>query len=433
MKSRTLPLNSLWVKRGIHAVTTVAMVAALGTALFCLAASIGLQVKQADGVVPWICLALPWLMLLGAVWGIWKRLPYSIAIPVLALSAAFLGYLAWDDLDRPPAPQVGAIVPADSKSYAIYQRFLKGHTDTSSVEIPKPISLPLFPSDIKEWASFATQNRALLEAAWGHDSLGQAWIDEMAANKPEGLYPPPSMKDPGLDFSKIRRSSQLRWSKFHLYLIDGKPNEAAQLLVSLVHASYHLQSAGTNLVNQMIPVVFLKGAYQRLELIVDDPSLSDQTRKDILATLTEAPSIKLAFANAFLGEQIIARESMDSMRGNPQAAFNELVNVVKVFDDKRDVQLFQNNVLRHFLFNPNRTEREYADYLTESCELLQNRHWDRSEKIAAAFEAKVTSWQLKNPVGRLFGAMALPAFQKIAQNFWQAEDQRIALIHHLQQ
>jgi hypothetical protein len=426
-------VSSRWVKRGIHAVTTVVMVTALGSALFCLAASIGLQVSTADKIVPWICLALPWLMLFGAVWGIWKHLSYLISVPLLGLSVAFLGYLALDDSKRPPAPVIGAIVPADSKSYATYQRFLKGHPYNRSIEATKPIALPLFPSDIKEWTSFAVQNRALLEAAWLEDALGQEWIDEMAANKPEGLYPPPSMKDPCLDFLKIRRTSQLRWSKFHLCLIDGETDEAAQLLVSLVRASYNLQSAGTNLVSQMIPVVLLKGTYQRLELIADVPSLSSQTRKDILAALTEAPSIKLAFTNAFLGEQIIARESMDSMRGNPQSAFDELVNMAQVFDDKRDVQLFQKNVFRHFLFNPNRTEREYADYLTESCELLQNKHWDRSEKIAAAFEAKVTSWQLKNPVGRLFGAMALPAFQKIAKNFWQAEDQRVALINRLQQ
>src|SRR5690606_17654468 len=275
-------MHTPWLLRGIHAVIVVAAMTAFGTALFCVAASTGLQINQAEAAVTWICLALPWLVLLASVWGIWKRLRYAITLPLVGVSSAFVIYMAWDDPSRPPAPTIDALVPADSKSYAAYQRFVK---DPASADLTSDSALPLFPGNVADWPAFVIEHRTQLEDAWEADTSGQSWIIDMARNKPEGLYPPETYNAPGLSFFKVRSAAQLRWAKFHLLVADGQPNEAAQLLLPLLRASHHLQSAGTTLLNQMVPVVLLKGCYQRLELLADDPGLAAATRVELLAAL----------------------------------------------------------------------------------------------------------------------------------------------------
>jgi hypothetical protein len=79
-------------------------------------------------------------------------------------------------------------------------------------------------------------------------------------------------------------------------------------------------------------------------------------------------------------------------------------------------------------FNRNRFEREYVEYLRHATELAAARQIDRLKEI----ENPDRSWTIKNLIGIFFEDMAKPAFAKVVTVFWQAEDQRLALLAQLQ-
>lgn len=425
--SMVLQRLSTLLPRFLHALVICTTALALCISVWCVAASVGLQVTGADKAVVWICLSLPWLGIAASGLCIWKQLRYFVALPLLVTSSAFLAYMARDDPQRTPAPELAKLVPADSKSYLTYKRTLKGEPTT--IENASINNLPHFPAALSDWPTFVAEHRVVLEQAWSHDPIAREWIDEMARHVPEGLFPPPRYNSPGVRFSEVRRGAQLRWAKFHLLVAAGDTNSAVQIILPLLQAGYHLQQASTTLVDQMIAAVLIKGCYQRLELVSETPELSKQVRQDLVATLIESPPIQIGFANAFLGEEFVARSVRDELADQHSYMVDQWTTSRSFFaDEEPSAPPFMQTALGRLLFNPNRTEREYISYLHRCCQLLQERRMDELEQLVNQTEGRLADWRLKNPFGQLFTAMALPAFQKIGSHFWEVEDQRKALL-----
>lgn len=407
--------------RGLHALVTFLAITAVSVTVFCLVSTGGLYGLLSDEVVNGINLALPWLIVLTTAWAVWKKLSYRCSLSFFAASCAFLVYMAWDDGTRPPAPTMASAIPPKSESYAAYRWMLKNDPNSRLKEIASPsVDLPMFPLQHEEWEGFVTKHRAMFEAEWAADSIGREWIEAMARSAPEGLFPSQGIDSPILSFSVIRRSVAIRWAHAQLLWLDGHGDEAIRTLVPILRAGYHLQRGSLALVNQMIASVLLKGTYDRLELI-EYLTLSASARADLVAALQEAPPVVQNIAQAFQGEQIYYRSSVDQVSGD----YSTLIKSVASTEKSR---FAANRVLGRFLFNPARSEREYAAFLNASCRLAQQKQFNVND---TSMEEVLGEKRLKNPVGYILTAMAAPAFPKVAKAFWKAEDQRLALLKNL--
>jgi hypothetical protein len=216
-----------------------------------------------------------------------------------------------------------------------------------------------------------------------------------------------------------------------LLLANGKSDEAAQLLIPVLRAYYHVHQAGTNLVTQMIAVVCLKGTYNQLDSILEKNKVSQATKAEIASILREAPPVAVGIGNAFTGERYFFRTEMDRLRTDVTEVLKSLKQTGQSDTSLQAIPFVDYRLVLSFLFNPNRAEKEYDDFLTETCLLGQNRRLDSSDIAEKAFEEKLSLRRLKNPVGRSLSSMAAPAFDKVLENFWKVEDQRVTLLQRL--
>ena len=77
------------------------------------------------------------------------------------------------------------------------------------------------------------------------------------------------------------------------------------------------------------------------------------------------------------------------------------------------------------VFHPNRTERQMHAVYAQMCSVAETRN---PEALAAWLPDWGNESQLRNPVGRLLAAMAVPAFAKIPKEIWKSEDLRCELL-----
>jgi hypothetical protein len=418
--------RSQFVSRGFHALVVLMAALATGTVVFVLVSTGGLFGLIADSVVAPVNLGLPWLILAGAALAIWKKLSYLITLPVLAVSGGLLAYLAWDVAPAATETPMPRLAAEDSKAVVTYRWLLKSGPGSRSAEIPAgSLDLALFPTERSEWAAFVTKNRRAFEEAWAADTLVREWTDLMAAHPPDGLFPVGGADAPMLNFTALRHSTKIRWARAQLLLLDSKGDEAARLLLSLLRVGYNLQQGCASLVHQMIASVIVKGTYDRLELAAESSALSPATRAEVVAALRLAPPVPGNFGRAFLGEEILARATI-AQTGEGYAF------VIKSVGSAENTRFSANRVLGRLLFNPARTQRDYLAFLHTCCRLAQKRQLAAAWQAYKDFEAGLETKRLKNPVGQLLTTMVTPAFLKVADAFWKAEDQRIALLQRLE-
>ena len=422
-----------WSVRGVHAIAVILAAIALWGSLFYIAGTISLLVENAENAVLWIFRLLPWMIVGASIWAVWKRATYKILLPTLALCGGFTLYLYWDDWTRPPASEFGPVIPNESPSHTAYRWLLKDDPLNRLSEAEGKPELPPFPAEVSEWNSFVLKHRDAFEKAWAEDSLGRSWVDAMAAHAPEGVFPPQGTDGVWPSFSVIRRHCMARWGKTQLLLAEGKNDEAVRLLLPLLQASYHLQQGGNALVTEMIAIVCLRGTYTRLEHLLDISALSATSRAEIVDILKKAPSIQLCIKNAFMGEHYVARSSADLMKSGTTELRKNLESVVMSDDSIQSAIILDQPFWYLLFFNPNRSEREYGDFLDEVCQLVQQRKLASTDPAFQQLEVEIDAWSLKNPLGRKLKTMALSPFKKIFVIFWETEDRRLALLQRLQQ
>lgn len=412
--------------RSLHAASVAGAMALAGAVIFFVLGSLGLRGVLPDAALPWVMGALPVLLLACTVWAIRRQLPYRASLPVAGVSAALLGYLAYDEPSRTPAPDLGRVAAADSRSFAAYRWMVRNDPDGRRAGQPKRATLPpAATGQQSEWLALADKHRVEIEAAWVADDLGRAWIEAMAEAAPDGIYPPMVRPDDTLDFAAVRHIAQTRWGYAQVLMHDRRDDEAARTLLPMVRAYYHLQQGSTMLVSQMIAVVVLKGTYQRLEMLADAGRLSPVMRTDVAGALREAPPLPTALRNAFLGEQMFARSYIEETT-------RDAAKAVKAIASQERTRLPAIPVLSRLFYNPHRSEREYAEFLDEVRQLAEQRRLDELERKSGDLRHRLAQRPLKNPVGQMFMEMSLPAFSKTVAAAWQMEDQRVALLTRLE-
>jgi hypothetical protein len=267
---------------------------------------------------------------------IWRRVSYRYVLPLLVAILAGLGYFTHDDPQRPPAPELGALIVENDPGYRVYRWMLKDDPHSRIAEIhPDLKSLPRFPAKPEEWAAFLVQNRRQFESAWDKDTLGRTWVETIADMKTGAYLGSGKSNSPILAFTPLRFSVQTRWAKAGLLSVDGNQDEAALTLLPLLSASHQIQRSTPTLVQQMVAIVFIKGTQERLRLIIETGKTSQQIRTRILESLESAPPISLVFKNMFVGEQLYARDTFEKVC----ASSDEIVNMVAGIEAGRPARL----------------------------------------------------------------------------------------------
>jgi len=416
-----------FLQRGLHALSVIVAVTLGGLVLFFVLGSVALRVEDYDSEVKWATIALGVILLTLIVWGVWKKVSYRMTLPVIGLCGGFVLYLVWDDAERPAPPDIGPVTPTDSKSYEAYRWFVKGDLHSRLAEQAKELAeLPKFPNDHAQWPEFFAKHRAAFTQAWEKDALGRAWIDAMAQNAPEGVYPPVKKTEgPMLAFTPYRQSASARWGYVQVLVIDKRYDDAARLLVPFLRANFHLQRGGAILVTEMIAVVGLRGSYDQLEILVGTGKLSPEVRSEVAVALKEAPPIQLSLHNAFLGEQAFARIGYDELKKNYSDAAGFVLSVEKS-------KIPTNRFLWRLFFNPKRSEKLHVESLRETRELAELRLLGTDDKRAKAFEANISKKPIKNIVGQIMQQSTMAAYAKVTDVWWQTEDRRLALLKRLE-
>ncbi len=395
--------------------------------MFFAVGSVGLRSSSFDLLVKWITFALPVILILLGAWGIWKKAPYALLLPALVLSGGVIFYLVRDDPVRPPPPNLGMITPPDSASYGAYRWYLKKDPHSRINEFKGKPELPHFPADHAKWAEFAAQHRQVFTQAVANDTLGRDWIEAMARAEPEGIYPPPVEASGAgiLAYAPVRYITDARAGYAQVLMLDQRDDEAAALLVPVLRASYHFERGGALLVTAAVAVAIQRRTYNQLELLVASGKLSPASRASIAGVLKEAPPLSLVFDHAYLGEEAFARTGMDVLKGDYGAMVRTLVPEEKAM-------IPSNHFLWRLFFNPNRSEREYAEFLHEFARNASEREMIANQKRISAFVEEASDWRIKDPVGQLLFRVSLPAFTKLNEAFWKTEDQRVALLQQLE-
>lgn len=370
----------------------------------------------------------PLFGLISLVLGIAFQLRAKFTFPAAMLCTGILVFLGSDDSQRTPAPDFGPIATADAPESCAYLKMAKGtHGNiTTMVAIPQKFSELFIATKPADFDTFLTENRDRIIAEWNADTVGQAWLEEMAKLpiEPRAIVHT-TVDSPIIAFSPFRAIASHRLAYALVMSQNGRDEEASEHLRILLRASYALKRIGVGAVDQMVAVVMEKKVYEAIIYVTDrarSTFVSPQWTA-LLRELESAPKMEFVAERTILGDaqtlrDITDRISRGTLPGDPFAASKRTKELLPFF--------------ARFVIHPKRMEREILEYDREISALVAARKLDDAIAAEERFIGKVGGiTSLRNPGGRKLAALAAPAFHKVGKVLWEAEDSRLALIKQL--
>ncbi|AKC82827.1 hypothetical protein IMCC26134_08675 [Verrucomicrobia bacterium IMCC26134] len=382
------------------------------------------------------------VFLAGPLWVLTRRLRFSATSPApcclsasFALAASVAVFLAWmasdDETLRhttiPPALRNDH--PAANSGYELTLRY--------SINVPGsllstvPESKLVFPSaelgaeNDAKWTDFIVKNSTELDTLWPKLAPLHSWMGELATAPYLGDHTDHT-DSPILHFRSMRLISQASCARALLLAAEGRRDEAVETVLPLLAASRNIQPHSNNLVRRMIGLVMQRLAQNTLTRVLATGGISPANRDRLSAALAPAPD---AAEQASL---LIWCE------------YPALSNLLLSIDAENATTIFslpgsENSLLRglaRFAFsvsmNPQLTVNQYGDYLVRSGDAASRRDLATLKTNANEFiEHLAVKFPGKNYGGRMILAMATPAYAKVVENYWKAEDERAALLKRL--
>jgi hypothetical protein len=346
-----------------------------------------------------------------------------ITLAALVPTALFV-YLVHDD--RPYAmPDLGLRAESDDPGYRTLMWFGRGSPFSRLDEMAgldagssDEVRLPQVPV---MWATYVRDHRVAIERAWDDLSLGLEWTERLAQEPPRGVWRH-RVGDPLLEFRAIRRLVFVANAHAFLLAVDNEPDLALETLIPVIRAMHNLQRTGPQLVNGMVAAASLQATFVDAEVILSTGGVSPGTRAKLREALESAPPISDVMHNIFGGEIEYAASVLDQYEAESAGAL--------AGDPRIDPWIGTGMSLAgRLVFNRNHTLRNVADTIRQAEALALARNYDRLDQ----WRPPQTGWneQIKNPVGRLLGAMIISAPGKEIQRIWEDEDLRLDLLKQL--
>ncbi len=346
-----------------------------------------------------------------------------ITLAALIPTALFV-YLVHDE--SPCAmPDLGLRAENDDPGYRTLMWFGRGSPysrldEMAGLDAGGPDEVRL-PPDPLMWAVYARAHRVAIEKAWDDLSLGLEWTDRLAQEPPLGVWRH-RVGDPLLEPRAIRRLVFVANAHAFLLALENEPDLGLETLIPVVRAMHNLQRTGPELMDGMVAAASLQATFVNAEVILSTGGVSPATRAKLRDALESAPPIADVMHNIFGGEIEYAASVLDQYE-------NESAGDI-AGDSRIDPWISTGmSFAGRLVFNRNRTLRVVADTIREAEALAVAREYDRLDK----WQPPKTRWddQIKNPVGRLLGAMIISAPGKEIQRIWEDEDLRLDLLKQL--
>ncbi len=396
-----------------------------------------------DDATPATLCLLSAVFLAGPVWVLARRLrssadsPAPFCLPAsFALVCSVAVFLAWMSADDETLRHT-AIPPAlrndhpDARSgYELTLRYSKNVPGSLIATLPdstlKFPSADLGAENDAKWAAFLAKNAEELDTLWPRLAPLHAWMGELAAVPYLGDFTD-RFDSPIMHFRSIRLITQVSCARALRQAGEGKRDEAVETLLPILTASRKLQPHASNLVRRMIGIVIQRQAQNTLSRVLATGEISAANRERLAVALAAAP------------------DTAEQARLLIWCEYSALSNLLLGIDAENATTIFaqpgtENPLLRGLarfaftvLINPRLTVNRYGDYLARSGDAAARRDHAVLSSMAEKFVHNLAI-QLpgKNHGGRLILAMAAPAYTKVVENYWKAEDERAALLATLQ-
>lgn len=390
-----------------------------------------------DGHPPVVRLGLSLFFLAGPLWvlgrrlrGLRRPLPPSLAASALLTAgvAVFLAWLAQDDetwrhSERPPALRND--FPEAAATHALTLRYSTTAPGSLSATLPRTkLSFPSGdhgPKNDAQWATFLEKNGVELDRLWVECAPLRAWIDELAAAPALGDLTD-KFDSPILGFQALRLAGQTACARARQLVAEGRRDEAVEILLPVLAVGQKLEPHARTLVRRMISIVLRRQVQNTLASVLDGGAPSPATRARLARALASASNPAEQGRLLALSEYGILSRTLLDLRPEHVDAFALGPSAARL----------ALRPLFPLLYNPRRTANLAGDHFVAVGEAAARRDF---KAVAALGEARFTgpavSLPGKNHAGRLLLAMAAPAYEKVIESHWKAEDERLALLARL--
>jgi hypothetical protein len=385
-------------------------------------------------LLPVVLVAVAWRFQLRSWW--WIGGGYLAVAPIVA-------YLAIDDpvvLHPTTFDEIAPAFPGAEKSYAVLMQYSKQRPGTEAQAFDKDskqsiLGMPVSPNKPEEWTAWLKANRATIEADWANLEPQRRWIAELNTFDRWGDLGGATWDANIISFKVWRLVSQRTLHVAGLHMIDGNPDAAIATLLPMLQAGRKLQPSARSLVRFMIGIVIEKMTIQYATDIVEQSTVSAETRANLAAALAggvrgEAGARRLVgieyvyavgtFLEKPIGDVLAGVEYESKLKPGVRSLLNAISPLV--YNPRRTVNLmselsreYQDLAARREL-QTERSEINYTSFKPERAELIYQ------EKTRPHF---------KNFVGPILADKSWPAYGKIVRSYWELHDAREKLIARL--
>lgn len=376
---------------------------------------------------------VPLLLLIAACifFGFWKLLARSwtlIAAGFAAFTVLF-AYLAHDEPTyRHPMTMedISPVFPGEDASYNLLMRYGKQHPLGQSFQAPsfKDPYPKLALSPVNEWRATIISHRGELEAHWTQLAAERAWWNELSRFDKIGDLMPASPDGEIPAFVIFRTMSQHSVAMASLEALDGHGDQAIDTLLPTLEVGRKLAPYSRTLVRVMIAVVIEKMAIQTANFILDTTPVSPEARARLAAALKggdpEAGARHLMYTEYVL-----------QLGWMPRNRVGDIASIWLSSGSRQHFWVSYFNCFGPLFFLPHATLNRMGDLYQDWADLVAQRKVDQMKERWDEFQKEMSGPGLKNPMGRYLALMGIPAYEKVAQNYWSKEDMRAALLERL--
>lgn len=355
--------------------------------------------------------------------------PLTRAMLALGL-AGYLVYLGQDDSAAPSIARNQATMSGRSEDEATYKLTVRYARAPGGAQVFTPPSRKVdFSQNGEKRRAYLLAHRADIEANWAELSEVRAWWAELLAHSELGDRPVTSWDYAVIRFQPVRTYSQHALAIASLQALDGHGDEALSTVATVYKVGALLEPASCTLMRSMIAIATQRQALETADFVLNTAPVSGEARSRFRALLAESKASGLGARRLILTESTglfwspayIASLGAGSLYGSEGKPFEAAVRRAGAF-------------IIAVALNPQATSNLVNDYYerlalcAEARDLKGMENADREMKTTLFGDVRI-----KNISGRLLINMSVYAFDRIAKNYWENEDRRIALTNRLSQ
>lgn len=387
-------------------VTWVLQSADSGGALIAGLMTVGLIILVTTSV-----LLAAWKLKLRSWW--WIAGGYLAVAPVLA-------YLATDDpVYRRPVTveELAPPFPGAEKSFDVLMRYGKQHPLGRDFKEQPSLFAGKSAREPGPWREILLTNRAAFESRWAGLAPVRAWWTELNAFDRIGDLTPARNDAEILAFHPFRAMSQTGCAVAGLRAIDGRGDEAIDVLIPLIQVGRKIQPSARTLVRVMIGIVIERMSLETAGFVLDTTTVSDAARARLAAVL-QGGNAEAAARRLLIVDYVM---TMGSYTDQP------LGNLAGLYSGQSGWLRHPLNLLSPFVYNPRASFNIYGEFITDLADLLARREIGKFGPREIAFHEREARPRFKNFMGSLLVRHVVPAYSKVSDAFWKTHDERVKL------